>query len=223
VLAEFLDPPEARGDWFCNAAYQQVLLELRYEDAISSDEYQDLMARFNSIQDRLVRWTELRPDMAKGYAATIPDNMRRVGAGAWEAVSQFSRGPLWRLGAKPDLSDDGKQALDNLGQVLWEYLQCMAFELEASNDGIDVMAARDRFEAGAKSPWEPAVTPDNIGDGGITMGAHRLPDAPEPPPDVTSAPGDGTATDPPTEPPTVDPPVPDGGEPGSEGGGEVGE
>jgi hypothetical protein len=228
VLNEFLDPPDARGDWFCNVVYQKVLLELRFEAAVTSDEYQDLIGRFNTIQDALIAWTVAREgqDMSKGYAATIPDGMRKVGAGAWTAVFELSRGPLRAFGAKADLSDDGKQALDNLGQVLWEYVQCMAFELEASSDGIDVPAARDRFEAGTTKPWEPAVTPDNIGDGGIIMGAHRLPEAPSPTSDGTSSSGEPVATEPPKEPDApVEQPPPDvegSGAPVVEGG-EVGE
>jgi hypothetical protein len=224
VLSEFLDPPDARGAWFCNAAWQQASLLLRKDDGITADEYQDLIARFNRIQDALIRWTELRPDMTKGYAETLPDNMRRAGASAWTDIRNLSRGPLATLSAEPGVADDTKQALENFGQVLWEYVRCMAFELEASHDQIDVPAVRDRFAAEATNPWEPAVTPDNIDDGGITAGAHRLPPAPSPPSEPPAS-GDPSVSEPTTEPPTPpDPPDPGIEDPGSRvgEGGEVG-
>jgi hypothetical protein len=209
VLSEFLDPPDARGAWFCNETWQEASLLLRDDAEITFEEYQDLIARFNRIQDALIRWTELRPDMTKGYAETLPDNMRRAGASAWTDIRNLSRGPLARLSAKPGLADDTKQALENFGQVLWEYVRCTAFELEASHSQIDVAAVRDRFEAGATNPWEPAVTPDNIDDGGITAGAHRLPPPPPPPDDPPPPPDDRpTPTNDPPPPTPDDPPPP---------------
>ncbi len=222
VLSEFLDPPDQRGDWFSNEAWQEASTLLRDDDAITAGEYQDLIARFNRIQDALIRWTELRPDMSKGYAETLSNDMRRAGAGAWTEIRNLSRGPLAEIGAREGVGADTKQAAANFGQVLWEYVRCMAFELEASHDQIDVQGVRDRFVREATDPWEPAVTPDNVEAGGITLGAHRLPGLPEAPGSTTTSaePPTDPPTDPSTDPPVVEPPVveppvePTSGEPG---------
>src|SRR4029077_12146349 len=60
VLNEFLEPPGDRGAWFANKVWQQAWPFLEGDEAITPDEYKDVMARFNRIQDALIRWTELR-------------------------------------------------------------------------------------------------------------------------------------------------------------------
>jgi hypothetical protein len=215
VLSEFLDPPP-RGEWFCNLAWERAAVLLRYDAAITAEEYQDLIRRFSEIEAALVRWTELRQDMSNGYADTLSETMRSAGATAFTEIRTLARGRLTPLSAKPGVEAATKMGMKDFGEALWEYVQCMAFELEASREQIDVPAIRDLFQAGVPAAWEPALTPGNIDDGGVTAGGHRLP---PPPPSPGSEPptGDTSVTQPPDDPPpgTDDPgSTGDGGEPG---------
>jgi hypothetical protein len=224
VLTEFLDPPDERGDWFSNEAWQQASLLLRDDGAITDEEYTDMIVHFNRLQDALIAWAKARPDMSKGYAETLSDGDRRTMSYALRWIWSMNRpdGRLAKLSAKDGLESETKTGIDNFGQVLWEYFQCMAFELDASHDQIPVTVARSRFMSETDDTWEPAVTPDNVESGGLLIGGHRLPPAPEPPAPEPTGSGDPGTADPGTgDPVTPDPGTgdPGTGDPGGEGGG----
>ena len=209
VLNEFLNPPDMRGDWFCNKVWQETSLVLQKDPSITGVEYIDLTGRVNRMQDALVRWTELRPDMTKGYADTIPADMRKAGAEAWtEARSLLSMDLVQRS----DLSADSADALANCISVLWEYVHCAGLELESSHDQRPVTDIRDTYAKDIADSWEPGVTPTNVDAGGITIGAQRLPA--EAPTGEPGSPDDGGD---PGRLPSSDPGPEVGGDPGSLG------
>jgi len=220
VLSQFLDPPDERADWFSNKAWQQTAEQLLGDPAITDEEFTDLKVYFNRAQDALMRWTKARPDMSKGYAETLSDEQRATMSYALRFVRALANQPGGRLAllrGRDGLRDDSKAGLDNFTQVLWEYFECMAFELEASHDGIPVTAVRNRFETGDVNAWEPAVTPDNIDTSGITLGGHRTPvpetSAPDPSGSGDPASGDPGTVDPGVyDPGAFDPPTGEGGE-----------
>jgi len=179
VMTEFLDPPQDRGDWFAYKAWLQAARQLEADTGISGTEYTDMIDRFTKIMDGFVTWAEKRPDLGSlGYATDIPDVMRKAGADAWGRIRVMAKGPVDEFSRRSNVSDGTKEELVSLVEVLFQYVECMALELEATADQSDVLGIRSRFESGLTKPWEPAVTPETIGSEGPVIGADRLPKLP---------------------------------------------
>ncbi|TIC88084.1 hypothetical protein E8D34_07305 [Nocardioides sp. GY 10113] len=174
VLDGFLDPPAEREDWYSYRVWREAFQELRFDDGVDGNELGDLKARFTRVQENLERWAALRPEMPDGYATTIPAEMRKAGSTAYDELAALTKGPLTELCARDDVAAETKTALDNLGQCLWEHIQCCGIELEASGTSIPVDLVRHRVEAAIVAPWQSGVTPENVDSGGIAIASHRL-------------------------------------------------
>src|SRR5829696_7458826 len=164
VHGEFLAPPGSSSEWFSHKAWDATAQILEHDPAITFDMYDNLKQEFNAIEASLVQWTQLRdPATATDGHGDLSAAMRKAGSDAYAGIRSITK-TLATSGQDPNVAAATHQALDNFGAVLWEYAQCMAYELEASNDETDVNDIRDRVANEVTNPWEPAVDPDNVDD-----------------------------------------------------------
>jgi hypothetical protein len=175
VLDEFLDP-SAPVEWFVNKAWAGLSYGLDGDKAVSYADYAVLEDACNALRSGLTTWFSLRdPATAtEGWGATSKD-MRAAGAGAYydgilKIVTKAEE-------LDPKVGAATQTLLRNFCAVAWEYAECMALEMEASVDGIAVTDLLDRVNKGIADPWEPALTPENIGDYTV-IGVSRLPALP---------------------------------------------
>ena len=189
VLDQFLEDPRGRlrTDWFAYQAWLQVAVVLDNDVGVSKDQYDSVENSFNQILEELIRWASARPDMPEGYADQMPAGTLNEGNRACQHIFMLTRS-LNTLQNDAPIESMTRMALKNFSDALWEYYECIAFEIEASFDQIAVTDVRDRFERGTKMPWTPAVTPENVEHGGIFAGGGDLP-------------GDPPGGDPPGDPP----------------------
>ncbi len=147
-----------------------------FYNSVKAADYTQIKDDFQAVQTRLIRWTQLRdPATATDGWGVLSPEMRASGNDAYQSIRSIARAAA-RL--TPRASASTALTLFNFCSVLWKYAECMALELEASQDEVPVRDLLDRVNRGITDPWKAALTPSNIGN--TEIGTHRLPEAPDP-------------------------------------------
>lgn len=166
LFAEFLEPqdPLDASSWFCGRTWSQLSQQLQTDRNVSQEAWGDAGVSWGKIKKALQDWVRERPDMSDGYGNRrfLQSDMQSNGNNALDAIGELTAQLTALSGQPAQIAGETKNAIENFSQILWEYVECMAVELEAGEQKRNVWDVYDEFAAATPGAWEPVVTPDNL-------------------------------------------------------------
>jgi hypothetical protein len=174
-FAEFTGPSKPDGRSLAMTASRPFLDAAEDDAGVNAAQHSKMMALRDTAIENLSDWVTARDVQTsdKGYGA-LSKAMRKNGCDAWMAIKQMDD-----LGIEivKTAEPDTRAKLAGFMDVMWAYGQCLAFELEASRDGVsmgDVRETRER-QLDPKSRWQPAIKPSNVQR--VIAGTQQLADS----------------------------------------------